>query len=158
LNQTKWPIRLQLVGSASDKNYEQLVKAKIKTHDPNGNFIEYVGAVPYESLDVYYHNADIAVFASSCENNAITLLEKMAAGLPVICNDVPPMSDFLIDAGVYVDFLNSVELISALKIFIENVEERIQFSAKAVNYSKQYTWSNASIRTFKYLHDNSALK
>lgn len=158
LIQTKWPIRLQLVGSASDKNYEQLVKSKIKMYDPNGIFIKYVGVVPYENLDIFYHNADIAVFASSCENNAITLLEKMAAGLPVICNDVPPMSDFLIDAGVYVDFLNSVELISTLKKFIENVEERIQFSTKAVNYSSQYTWSSASIRTFKYLYDTLALK
>jgi glycosyltransferase involved in cell wall biosynthesis len=158
LIQTKWPIRLQLVGSASDKNYEQLVKAKIRTHDPDGNFIVYVGAVPYENLDIYYHNADIAVFASSCENNAITLLEKMAAGLPVICNDVPPMSDFLIDAGVYVDFLNSVELISALKKFIENVDDRIRYSTIALNYSQKYTWSSASKKTFKYLHDNLARK
>jgi glycosyltransferase involved in cell wall biosynthesis len=96
------------------------------------------------------------VFASSCENNAITLLEKMAAGLPVICNDVPPMSDFLIDAGVYVDFLNSVELISALKKFIENVDDRIRYSTIALNYSQKYTWSSASRRTFKYLHNNLA--
>jgi glycosyltransferase involved in cell wall biosynthesis len=154
LIQTKWPLRLQLVGSASDKNYEQLVKSKIKMYDPSGIFIEYAGVVPYENLDMYYHNADIAVFASSCENNAITLLEKMAAGLPVICNNVPPMSDFLFDGGVYVDFLNSAELNSALKKFIENVDERIRYSAIALNYSKKYTWSSASMRTFKFLYDN----
>lgn len=156
LVQTKWPICLQLVGSASDKNYEQLVKTKINNYDPNGLHIKYVGAVPYENLDIYYHNADIGVFASSCENNAITLLEKMAAGLPVICNNVPPMSDFLIDAGMYVDFSNNIELLSAIKKIIENLDERIRYSAKALHYSKKYTWSSASVRTFKFLYDNLA--
>ena len=77
----------------------------------------------------------------------------MAAGLPVICNNAPPMSDFLIDAGEYVDFLNQVELVSALKEFIENLEKRVSLSSRALHYSQEYGWASASKRTFNYLHD-----
>jgi len=153
LIQTQWPLRLQLAGLASDKQYERLVKKKIATVDPEGEVIDYLGAVPYEKLGTYYREADLGIFASSCENMPIILLEKMASGLPIICNDAPPMPDFLLDAGVYVDFKDIDRVTQTLNELIAKKAERIRFSQLGIEACVQYNWKKSSKNTFQYLFD-----
>ncbi|NDA63513.1 MAG: glycosyltransferase, partial [Chitinophagia bacterium] len=119
--ETNWPLKLQLIGMASDIQYEKLVKNKIKTLNSSGILVEYLGSIPYNQVHNYYHKADLGIFGSSCENMPIILLEKMAAGLPIICNDIEPMQDFLLDAGVYVNFDNVSSLGAEMKNLIEDI-------------------------------------
>ena len=48
-------------------------------------------------------DANLFVFASSCENMPNTLVEAMAIGLPIACSDRGPMPEVLRDGGVYFD-------------------------------------------------------
>ena len=49
----------------------------------------------------YLSKSNIFIFASSCENMPITLIEGMASGLPIACSDRGPMPEVLQDGGVY---------------------------------------------------------
>ena len=66
--------------------------------------------IPYHELHSEYKDADLGVFASSCENLPIILIEKMASGLPIACSNKGPMPEVLGSAGVYFDPENSYEI------------------------------------------------
>jgi glycosyltransferase involved in cell wall biosynthesis len=98
------PLTLDLVGGAGA--YPPALaplQSTLRALDPQARFLRYHGAVPYEQLAVHYRAADIAVFASSCENMPNTLLEMMAASLPIACAARGPMPEVLGDAGLYFD-------------------------------------------------------
>lgn len=154
-DKTGWYIKLQFIGLASDVNHSELVKSKISEIKSKFLKIECLGSIPYGELGNYYHNADIGVFASSCENMPIILLEKMAAGLPLICNDQPPMRDYLQDAGMYVKFSNISSATELLHELIIDVKQREIFSKAGVEIVKNYSWFNTSLLTFKTLYEMS---
>ncbi|MEI8109602.1 MAG: glycosyltransferase family 1 protein [Chitinophagia bacterium] len=151
--ETNWPLKLQLIGMASDVQYDKLVKNKIEALNSSNILVEYLGSIPYNQVQNYYHKADLGIFGSSCENMPIILLEKMAAGLPIICNDIEPMQDFLLDAGVYVNFDNVSSLGAEMKNLIEDIKKRKFLSSLAVNRSSQYNWEKCSLDTFQYLFE-----
>ncbi|MFH1858622.1 MAG: glycosyltransferase family 4 protein, partial [Candidatus Omnitrophota bacterium] len=47
------------------------------------------GQLGYEELVTYYHQADLYIHCSNKESFGMTVLEAMAAGLPVIASDLP---------------------------------------------------------------------
>jgi glycosyltransferase involved in cell wall biosynthesis len=151
-NVTGWPIRLVLAGLASDANYYATLQQKIQSVDLESDWIEYSGAVPYKNLPDLYAQADLAVFASTCENMPIILLEKMAAGLPIVCSITAPMPDFLKDAGLYASIEDVAAFQSTVQQLIESREQRVSLSEKAVDYSANYQWSKASADTFQFLY------
>ena len=149
---TGWPIRLVLAGLASDTNYCANMQQKIQLVDSTLDWIAYQGAVPYENLRDFYAQADMAVFASTCENMPIILLEKMAAGLPIVCSNNAPMPDFLKDAGLYASIDDPIAFQSTMHQLIENRELRVSLSGKATEYAAIYQWSKAATDTFQFLY------
>ena len=151
-NVTGWPIRLVLAGLASDANYYETMQQKMLALDLESNWIHYQGAVPYENLRNLYTQADMAVFASTCENMPIILLEKMAAGLSIVCSNTAPMPDFLKDAGLYASIDDPTAFQSKMQQLIENRELRVSLSEKATEYAANYQWGKAAADTFHFLY------
>jgi glycosyltransferase involved in cell wall biosynthesis len=149
---TGWPIRLVLAGLASDKHYYANMQQKIQSVDATSDWIAFQGAVPYDNLRDLYTQADMAVFASTCENMPIILLEKMAAGLPIVCSNTAPMPDFLKDAGLYASMEDVASFQSTVQQLIENKELRVILSEKAQDYAANYQWTKAADDTFQYLY------
>ena len=51
----------------------------------------------------YLARSDLFIFASSCENLPITMLEAMASGIPICCSNRGPMPEVLGREGCYFD-------------------------------------------------------
>jgi glycosyltransferase involved in cell wall biosynthesis len=151
-NVTGWPIRLVLAGLPSDAKYNASMQQKIQSVDATSDWITYQGAVPYDSLQNLYSQADMAVFASTCENMPIILLEKMGAGLPIVSSNAAPMPDFLKDGGLYASIEDVAAFQSTVQQLIENKELRVSLSGKAQDYAANYQWSKASADTFQFLY------
>ncbi len=149
---TGWSIRLVFAGLASDMHYYANMQQKIQLVDATSDWIAYQGAVPYENLQELYAKADMAVFASTCENMPIILLEKMATGLPIVCTNNAPMPDFLKDAGLYASIDEPSAFQSTMQQLIENRELRVSLSGKASEYAANYQWSKAATDTFQFLY------
>jgi glycosyltransferase involved in cell wall biosynthesis len=144
------PVALDLVGPSYPSSLKKLENA-IKLLDPEGSWVSYHGAIPYNQLHEMYAHADLGVFASSCENLPIILLETMAAGLPVACSNRGPMPEILQDAGVYFNPEDSDDIVHALKALIGSPELRAQLSQNAYTRAKEYSWKRCAHETFSFL-------
>lgn len=73
--------KLVIVGSGPD--YEKYIKM---VHDLKiTNHVIFTNAIPWEEMPNYYHIASIFVTASQTETQGLTVIEAMAASLPVVC-------------------------------------------------------------------------
>jgi glycosyltransferase involved in cell wall biosynthesis len=144
------PITLDLVGSSYPPAKKRLMKS-INQFDINNDWVKYHGSIPYLELHNVYGNAHLGVFASSCENLPIILLETMASGLPIACSNKGPMFEVLGDSGIYFDPTSPEEIYCALKKLINNKQLRSEKSQASFHKVKQYSWDTCSFETFSFL-------
>ncbi len=149
------PVVLNLIGPAYLTALRRLKKA-MEIVDPNHDVIRYKGEVPYSELSKFYHQADVFVFASSCENMPNILLEAMAGGLPIACSNRGPMPEILGDAGVYFDPEQPEDIAAAIQSLIEDVSLRKHCAWSAYERAQQYSWGRCSRETFSFLAEIGA--
>lgn len=143
-------IRLSLVGGSSGKAKGWLER-QIRESDPRGEFVEQLGFVPRKELPTHLANADIFLFASSCENMPVSLVEAMAVGLPIACSDRGPMPEVLRDGGVYFNPEASNSIAGAIEKIIKDSDLRIFISNRAKALSEQYSWSRCADETWDFI-------
>ena len=137
------PVELELVGPAYLPAM-RLLRQAIANTDPEERYIHYRGSIPYSDLPKYYHRADAFVFASSCENLPNTLLEAMAAGLPVACSNRGPMSEILGASGEYFDPEQPEQIAQALQSLMENPNRRRACAQVAFERAQDYSWERCA--------------
>ena len=150
-----FPVEIDLIGPAYSPAAKKLAKV-LGQLDPLGEFIHLTGPIPYESLHAYYKAADLGVFASSCENLPIILLEGMAAGLPIACSKMGPMPEVLQDGGLYFDPEDGADIYRVLKALIQAPELRANLAEKSWAATKTYSWQKCAEHTFKFFADQVA--
>jgi len=143
---------LLLVGGGKGRA-QQLLNQAISTTDPNGEFIEQTSYVEHSEIPQFLANADIFLFASSCENMPITLLEAMASGVPIVCSDRGPMPEVLENGGIYFDPENPDSIGDAMEKIITDKKLRITVAHRAKELSEQYSWSRCADETWRFLSE-----
>lgn len=148
LREEGFAVQLDLVGAKVNEAYSKLESVLI--NDKHG-VVNYRGLVPYDELDRVYKEADGFVFASSCENQPIILLEAMSAGLPIACSNKGPMPEVLKENGFYFNPLDVDSIYQTLKEFLINKDLRKKYAEQSYNTAIGYTWQNCSNNTFEFL-------
>lgn len=148
LRRTGLPVTLDLVGPI--RNCRTRFLRALAHFDPQREWIRYHGEVPYRELYAVYHQADVFVFASSCETISITLLEAMSAGLPIACSNRGPMPEVLGDAGVYFDPERPSEIAEAIQTLLGTPSLREQKARDAYERAKVFTWERCACDTFGF--------
>ena len=146
-----FPLSLTLAGGIHAKWYAKQVDEIIQSVDPDSSFINYKGHIPYEKLGSIYRDADIFIFASTCENLPITLLEAMASGLPILSSNKRPMPEILQDGGLYFDPESSDDLENQLLYYLRNKELRETHAHNGYKIAQTYSWELAAEQTFEFL-------
>lgn len=146
------PVTLEMIGPSYRPALRHLQKT-IMHVDPENKFINYLGNVPYDELHAKYAEADMCVFASSCENMPIILLEGMAAGLPIASSNYGPMPEMLGDNGVYFDPESAASIEKSIKELIYSPDLRMQVSEGAYEQSQMYSWKRCANETFGFLRE-----
>jgi len=141
---------LDLVGGGNHKSLKMLHN-QMKLSDPDQKFVTYYSEVKHSELPVRMCDADLSIFASSCENLPITLLESMATGLPIACSNRGPMPEVLGDAGVYFDPENAVSIANAIEQILSEPDFRSSIAEKAKKRSESYTWNKCADETFSFI-------
>jgi len=144
------PVSLTLVGGGSGYSQKRLDK-EIQLSDPTGIFVTQYSFIHIDNIPRVLSESDLFIFASSCENMPVTLIEGMASGLPIACSDRGPMPEVLGDGGVYFNPENPQSIADAVKMIIDNKDLRAKGIEVSKEISNQYLWKINSEKTFQFL-------
>ena len=145
-----WNITLDLVGG-SYKGAINILNKSIKKHDPKGNWVRYHGPLKFDCLHKIYSQADLGVFASTCENMPNILLEKMSSGIPIACSVFGPMPEILGDGGLFFNPEHQDEITQALEKLISSELLREKLTKKSFERASNYSWAKCADSTFEFL-------
>lgn len=143
-------IELHLVGKGNVSALRELKRYQ-QRFDPCRVWLKYRGHLPHSELHETYHAADVAVFASSCENMPNTLLEMMGAGLPIACSETPPMPEILGANNCYFDPFSINSIRRTLLSLLLSPALRTLIAQRNYVASKSYTWKQCATSTFAAL-------
>jgi glycosyltransferase involved in cell wall biosynthesis len=144
------PIVLDLVGLAYPAALKRLNQT-IDRVDVERRWVHYHGAIPFNELHLRYAQADLGLFASSCENMPNILLETMASGLPIACSNRGPMSEVLGQAGVFFNPEQPEDIARALLELIELPQTRTELARASYERVQKYSWLLCADETFEFL-------
>ncbi len=144
------PLVVDFVGAAYPAARRRF-DAALARLDATGEFLRYRGFIPFEKLHALSDEADVFVFASSCENMPNILLEAMAAGFPIACARRGPMEEILGEAGVYFDPEDAASIEKALRALIEDAALRQRCAEAAYARARAYSWDRCARETFAFL-------
>ena len=150
LRQVGLPVVLDLVGPAYPPALKRLNEV-IGRLDINRAWVNYHGPIPFNELHLRYEQADLGLFASSCENMPNILMETMASGLPIACSNRGPMPEVLGNGGLYFDPENTREITTALGKLIASPQLRTELAKVSYQNSKKYSWQHCGASTFQFL-------
>ena len=112
--------KLVIVGDGPDlESYKKLSK-KLNMSD---NVI-FTGKVPWEEVPLYYGMSDIFVTASHTETQGLTVIEAMAASLPVVALDDDAFRNVVIDGLTGYLFKNKKDYLNVMFKLIQNKDTR----------------------------------
>ena len=96
--------------------------------------------------------SNLFIFASTCENLPITLLEGVGAGLLIVSSDYGPMKEVLGKNVCYFDPLKPQTIVEAI---ITTLDLTLEAKNKnLINLSKiadRFSWQKCTRETFKYI-------
>ena len=157
LRRSGYPVRLKLIGGGSGPARALLNKA-VEQEDSNAYFVDVLDSVTHDQIPTHLAEADLFIFASSCENMPNTLVEAMASGLPIACSDRGPMPEILQNAGTYFDPEDPDSIAQAIEKLIVDEPFRDSIAKKAEVLADQYSWSKCANETLSYLKQVGSMK
>lgn len=144
-----FPVEIDFVGG-TERGSQKLAES-LRNFDPEEEFIRCHGELSHGAVAHCYKLADIAVFASSCENMPNILVESMAAGLPIACSHKGPMPEVLGEGGVYFNPESAAEIAGAIEALILDSGLRAQTAECAYERARELSWSKCADSTFEFL-------
>lgn len=128
-------IKLLIIGDGPDMGYykECVYKRKL------GKNVIFTGKVPWDSISEYYLIADIFATASVTETQGLTVIEAMAAGLPVVCINDESFTGTIMNNVDGIIFNNLEEYIEAITKLYQDRELLKNLGKKARIDAEKYS-------------------
>jgi len=143
-------LTLQMVGPHTYPYSNDVQRLRLSL-DPDEVYLHDSGHVRFDLIHKYYEDADLFIFASSCENLPNILIEGMSSGLPIACADRGPMPEVLRDGGVYFDPESPASIAKAISFLVDNPEIRRRLAHRSWELSQLYTWRKCGHQTLDFL-------
>ena len=142
LNEKGYKFSLEFAGNKYEPAFNKF-QSLLDEIDPKNAYIKYLGEIDHSSIQKFYKEIDIFIFASSCEAFGQILTEAMRSALPIACSNKSTMPETLGDCGVYFDPDETLSIVDALEKLINSKSLRKEISKKAYNRSKSFSWEIA---------------
>jgi rhamnosyl/mannosyltransferase len=95
-----------------------------------------------KELIEFYKSADIFVLPSLKEGFSLSMLEALAAGLPVVVSDSPEIRQILGECGVFIQDPTAINYAKALDELLSNKDRLRRLMTLSVQKARSYTWEN----------------
>jgi len=127
--------KLQIIGDGPDIEKYKIYSEKNQITD---NVI-FTGKVPWEEIPKYYLLSDVFVTASQSETQGLTVIEAMAASLPVVCIDDESFTNTVIDNLNGLIFKTDKEYIKCITHLYNDKELMKRLRNGATNTAEMHT-------------------
>jgi len=122
-------------------------------------YVRLPGFIPDKELATLYNEASCFVFPTLSEGFGLPGLEAMAAGLPVVCSDLPVLREVYGDAAFYFNPLNVEEMAEKISEFVcsSGRIKRDKIIKKGFSQVKKYSWKKMARETltiYKSIQEN----
>ena len=136
-------IRLVIVGNGKEREYleQEAIKLGVKEN------ISFTGMVT--DVENYLCNADIFLLSSLYEGVPLSILEAMAAGLPIVSTNVGGIKDIVTDNGILVPSEDVDKMKEAIIELIQEPELRRKFGERSLRNVTKYDIANISKQYIK---------
>lgn len=152
LRKKGFPIVIDIVGNIEEVSAAEKLGEAINKNDKYNEFVFWHKEVSLVQVAEYYKKSDAFVFASTCENMPIILIEAMSSGLPIACSNYQPMPEFLKETGIYFDPLSINSIVNALEKLLTNLDFRKCLARESYNLSEEFKWEKCAEETFSFLY------
>ncbi|MFQ3308541.1 MAG: glycosyltransferase involved in cell wall biosynthesis [Candidatus Nanohaloarchaea archaeon] len=131
-------VELVIVGEGNKKSKLKAMVSKQGLDDK----IDFKGYVEHDKLPKIYESADLFVLPSLNEGMSNTLLEAMAAGLPIVTTDTGGTEELIDGNGKIVEKENSSEIRSAIRNYIDDPVMHEKHQSRSREIAKRMSWEN----------------
>jgi glycosyltransferase involved in cell wall biosynthesis len=143
-------IRLTIVGDGNQLLELKNLTSKLNIEDK----VVFKGYLDHSKLAETYQESDIFVLPSLNEGMSNSLLESLAAGLPVVVTDTGGTSELLDGNGVLVPMGDSDAIAEAIRRFMDDPARRQQMGMRSREIAEGMSWEavgNAYLRLYEEL-------
>ena len=109
------------------------------------------GWISLAQLCDLYDRALACVYPSTFEGFGMPALEAMAAGVPLLCSDIPPLREVAGDTALYFDPLNEDALAQGLTRIVSDERLRTKLTAAGRERARTLTWERTARETLAVL-------
>jgi UDP-glucose:(heptosyl)LPS alpha-1,3-glucosyltransferase len=136
----KEKFKLLIIGKSNNGKYVSLAE-KIGIQDN----ILYMGAIPHDHIAKFYLASDIFSMPSRCDTFGLTVLEAMAASLPVIVSTNVGAKDIVkqgVNGFIIDNEKHKIEIVDAIELLWNN-DVRMRMSKDSFNTALNHRWEKA---------------
>jgi glycosyltransferase involved in cell wall biosynthesis len=136
-----------IVTGSGDSDYETEIKTLVTTHGIEER-THFTGFVKGETKDLLMQGADIFALTSYSENFGISVLESLAAGVPVIVTPGVALSDIVQEQHLgYVTELNINDIATTIENFLDHPQESKEMGDRSRQFIlDNYTWDKIALK------------
>jgi len=132
-------VHLVLVGDGPDREFLERSASSLGI----ASRVHFVGDIPHREVGAILRELDAFALASYSEGMSNSVLEALAAGLPVMASDIPAQREVLVAGGRYYGLLVQPEDIQGwadtTDRLVERPHERTHFAAIALERAADFT-------------------
>jgi glycosyltransferase involved in cell wall biosynthesis len=127
---------------AGDGSMREEIAQKLKQSIPN---VAFLGRILPDEVPALLSNSQIHITASEKETRGLTVLEAMAAGIPVLAPRAGGIIDTIADGenGFLFAPSDRQDFLHKLQLLIDNPDLRAKMAANGKQQVANYTWDNA---------------
>ena len=140
-------IKLLIAGNRQAHNFDKKIDEAVGKYNLQISVI-FPGWIEENDKPIIYQLASCFVFPSLYEGFGIPIIEAMAAGIPVVCSDIPVLREIGEGAVLFCDPKNSHEFAEKIdQALNENLREDLIERGK--NISQKYSWQKTAEKTLE---------
>lgn len=148
---TERGLRLVVVGAPLDKGYAAELRGLVVQRGLQ-DLVQFTGGVASEAIPSLLAQCELFLFPSTCENCPNTLIEALAAGVPIASSDASVMPEIAGEAAVYFSPFDIRSIAGALTTLASGPELCQRLRQRAVVEAGRFpTWDETAAATLQVL-------
>lgn len=113
--------------------------------------VRFLGTLPPSQVQAELSNSDLFLFPTHYESFGLAALEAQAAGVPVVCSDLPVMQEATGGAALLLPRRDVTAWVESVGPLLDDVRARQRLSQAGRRNAEQLTWTRAIEKLEGYL-------